>query len=158
MNAHEGFVSAAIFDQPGVVHQFGALPWRRDRQGNVRILMITSRRRGRWIVPKGSLINGRTPAQSAAREAFEEAGVFGDMHPAPIGSYIHGRDLEDGCKPLFRVTLFALRVRATLLQWPEKHQRTRSWQSLSETVEKASEPDFARLLQSAAEELSIFNA
>jgi 8-oxo-dGTP pyrophosphatase MutT (NUDIX family) len=138
--------------------QFAALPWRRDRQGNVRILMITSRTRGRWIVPKGSLCQGCTPAQSAAREAFEEAGVFGDIRPVPIGSYVHGGALKESLKAPFHVTLFALRVRATLLQWPEKGQRIRRWQTLDEAADMASEEGLARLLRSANDEMGVFNA
>lgn len=138
------------------VLKFAALPWRRDRQGNIRILMVTSRKHGRWIVPKRSLVHGRTPAQSAAREAFEEAGVFGDIHPVPIGCYTHGDPLKGGPKGPALVTLFALRVRATLLHWPEKNERTRSWQSLCEAVEKASEPDLARILKYAMKKVTYF--
>lgn len=157
MNAHEKLMTGDKLKSSQEVLQFAALPWRRDRQGDIRILMITSRKRGRWIVPKGSLVEGRTPAQSAAREAFEEAGVFGDIHPVPIGSYKHGNILEAGVKAPLLVTLFALRVRATLLQWPEKNERTRSWQSLSEAVKMASEPDLARILNDAREQLKHFS-
>ena len=54
--------------------QYGALCWRMHR-GKVEVLLITSRDTGRWVIPKGWPIDGLAPAQTAAREAWEEAGV-----------------------------------------------------------------------------------
>ena len=50
--------------------QYGALPWRTNRFGEIEILLITSRQRGRWIVPKGWLVKGRSDFLSAALEAL----------------------------------------------------------------------------------------
>ncbi|MEN9850080.1 MAG: hypothetical protein RL128_243, partial [Pseudomonadota bacterium] len=58
--------------------QYGALCWRMHR-GKVEVLLITSRDTGRWVIPKGWPIDGLAPAQTAAREAWEEAGVEGDI-------------------------------------------------------------------------------
>ena len=52
--------------------QFAALCYRIKR-GKVQILLVTSRGSRRWIVPKGWPIEGKTPAASALREAWEEA-------------------------------------------------------------------------------------
>ena len=51
--------------------QFAALCYRIKR-GKVQVLLVTSRRTKRWIVPKGWPMEGRTPADSAAQEAWEE--------------------------------------------------------------------------------------
>ena len=58
-------------------------------------LLITSRRTGCWIFPKGSLMEGLAPWESAAQEAFEEAGVEGHVDPAPLGTY---RTLKRGLR------------------------------------------------------------
>jgi len=56
--------------------QFAALPFR-VKEDKVQVLLITSRGTGRWIVPKGWPMEGKTPAESALQEAWEEAGVQG---------------------------------------------------------------------------------
>jgi 8-oxo-dGTP pyrophosphatase MutT (NUDIX family) len=64
--------------------QFGALCYR-VRRGKTQILLITSRTRGRWIIPKGWPSEGLTPAQSALQEAWEEAGVTGRVQDVCLG-------------------------------------------------------------------------
>ena len=58
----------------GLRTQFAALCYRL-RKGKPEVLLVTSRRSKRWIIPKGWPQNGMLPAQSAAIEALEEAGV-----------------------------------------------------------------------------------
>ena len=52
-----------------------ALPYRFTSAAALEIFLITSRRTKRWIIPKGWPIKGLKPAKTAARGAFEEAGV-----------------------------------------------------------------------------------
>ena len=67
--------------------QYGALPYRFSKDAALEILLVTTRGTRRWIVPKGWPIRGLRPAKSAAREAFEEAGVTGRIGPKPIGLF-----------------------------------------------------------------------
>ncbi|MBT8416205.1 MAG: NUDIX domain-containing protein, partial [Silicimonas sp.] len=53
--------------------QFGALCWRVVND-KVQVLLITSRRRKRWILPKGWPMDEATPVEAAQTEAWEEAG------------------------------------------------------------------------------------
>ncbi|HPU15489.1 MAG TPA: DUF47 domain-containing protein, partial [Polymorphobacter sp.] len=57
--------------------QIAALPYRRDADGDMRLLLITSRETRRWVLPKGNPIDGLDPHLAAAAEAYEEAGVTG---------------------------------------------------------------------------------
>src|SRR5690606_28829887 len=66
--------------------QFGALPYT-IVDGQLVVLLITSRGRGKWIFPKGGQVDGMTPWETAAHEAWEEAGVSGEIEQEPIGSY-----------------------------------------------------------------------
>lgn len=127
------------------LRQYGALPWRLGRSG-IEVLLVTSRRRGRWIVPKGWLVKGRSPAQSAAREAFEEAGVIGRAYPTPIGDYVCMKFAADGSAEPCRVTLFSLHVQGTLINWREKGQRQRRWYPAAAAPGVLAEPDLARLV------------
>jgi 8-oxo-dGTP pyrophosphatase MutT (NUDIX family) len=75
--------------------QFGALPYRFDGGVSVEVLLVTSREIGRWITPKGRPIKGFKPAETAAREAFEEAGVRGLVSGRPLGRYVYEKWMED---------------------------------------------------------------
>lgn len=136
--------------------QFGVLPWRVGRDGEIRILLITSRTRGRWIVPKGWLVKGRSPIQSAAQEAFEEAGIIGQIHSRPLGEYRYTK-VEDGRSgERCRVTLFGFRVRGTLINWPEQHERQRRWYSLVDAARTIDEPELAHLVKALRPDVEAF--
>jgi 8-oxo-dGTP pyrophosphatase MutT (NUDIX family) len=99
------------------VQQYGSLPWRVSRKGIMKVLLVTSRRCGRWMLPKGWQIKDCSPVTSAAREAFEEAGVIGPPGSEPIGSYRYVRLNDDGSVEPRNVTVFDVLVRGTLLTW-----------------------------------------
>jgi 8-oxo-dGTP pyrophosphatase MutT (NUDIX family) len=58
----------------------------RIRKRGIEFLLVETRG-GRWIFPKGGAEHGLTHAQSAALEAFEEAGVHGRMEKIPFARY-----------------------------------------------------------------------
>lgn len=59
----------------------------RVRKLKIEFLLVRTRK-GRWTFPKGGVMRGLTRAQSAALEAFEEAGVHGRIEQAPFTRYI----------------------------------------------------------------------
>jgi 8-oxo-dGTP pyrophosphatase MutT (NUDIX family) len=65
--------------------QVAAVCYRMDK-GGVEFLLVQTRG-GLWIFPKGGVERGLTHAQSAALEAFEEAGVHGRMEEIPFARY-----------------------------------------------------------------------
>ncbi len=62
------------FQKREVRTQFGALCYRVQNE-ETQVLLVTSRTRGRWIIPKGWPMDGMTPAASAVQEADRERGV-----------------------------------------------------------------------------------
>ena len=104
--------------------QAGAIPYRLV-EGQVVFLMITSRRSANWIFPKGTIEKNQTPAEAVAQEAFEEAGVRGEVGDRPVGAYLHPRN--DAEESMVRVELFPLHVTEQLDDWPEEPQRFRHW-------------------------------
>src|SRR4029450_12447175 len=54
--------------------QYAALPYRLSGRSRTEVMLVASRETQRWIIPKGCPQRGRAPYDSAAREAFEEAG------------------------------------------------------------------------------------
>lgn len=109
--------------------QYGALPYT-IVGGELVVLLITSRGRGKWIFPKGGLIEGMTPWDSAAHEAWEEAGVTGEIDHTPIGSYVLPVT-EERPRPI-EVQIFPLRVETQREDWQERGQRYRHWAVLAE--------------------------
>ncbi len=67
--------------------QYGALPYRLRGGARPQFMLITSRETSRWVIPKGWPKKGKSPQYSAAREAFEEAGVVGAVAKRPVGSF-----------------------------------------------------------------------
>lgn len=108
--------------------QSGAIPYAWV-DGEPVYLLITSRRTGRWIFPKGRIADDLTPWESAAKEAMEEAGVTGAADPAAVGSY-RTRKVEGNAGRWINVELYPLRVEDQLESWPEQHSRRRGWASL----------------------------
>ncbi len=84
------------------------------------IMLITARRSGRWIIPKGHIEKGMTPAESAAKEAWEEAGVSGTVGAEPVGTYRYRRS-----GGLYSVEVYPLEVQEILEEWKERRFRRR---------------------------------
>ncbi len=126
--------------------QSGAIPYR-IVEGQVAFLIVTSRRTGRWIFPKGSPIEGLMPQEVAKREAFEEAGVEGVIDEAALGSYRTVK-VKGVRRIAFEVDMYPLAVETQHESWPEIGQRHRHWVLLPEARRLLSE---TRLAEFAAE-------
>lgn len=126
-------------------YQYGALCWRMHR-GHVQVLLITSRDTGRWVIPKGWPIDGKTPAQSAAQEAWEEAGVTGDTEAAVLGLYGYDKTRAPLATLPCMVSVFALRVTRITNKFPERKQRRRKWFDAVKAARKVMEPELRAIL------------
>lgn len=115
------------------------------------VLLVTARRSGRWIIPKGWAERGLPPHRLAAREAFEEAGILGEAEEVPVGGYTYRKRMRDGRRAECRVTVFPLTVRGFAGRWPEQGQRRCRWASLEEAAALVAEPGLARLLRRLTE-------
>ncbi|MBF0612424.1 MAG: NUDIX domain-containing protein, partial [Magnetococcales bacterium] len=54
-------------------------------EGKVEVMVISSRKNKRWVVPKGVVEPELTPQESASKEALEEAGITGLVLRESIG-------------------------------------------------------------------------
>jgi 8-oxo-dGTP pyrophosphatase MutT (NUDIX family) len=125
-------------------NQFGALPWRDGSHGR-EILLITTRGRRRWLVPKGKPMAGLSAADAAAQEAWEEAGVRGVISPDPIGAFEHRKGSFLLARRL-QVDLFPLQVTSEAEEWPEAHERERRWVSVPVALRLIQSPGLRRLI------------
>ena len=133
-------------DKTGLRTQFGALCYR-VRKDKLQVLMITSRNRKRWIVPKGWPMDKMTPAEAAAREAFEEAGAEGKISPHCLGIYTASKAVNGDSMP-FVVALYPLEVKRLHAIFPERGQRRRRWMSLKRAAQSVNNPELAQLIRS----------
>jgi 8-oxo-dGTP pyrophosphatase MutT (NUDIX family) len=127
--------------------QYAALPYRPGCDGAVEILLVTSRDTRRWVVPKGWPMRGCKGHQTAAREAFEEAGLLGKTEKRSIGAYPYAKRLPDGSAVPCSVQLFPLRVKKQRDRWPEDDERERRWFALADAARAVDEPELASLIQ-----------
>ncbi|RVT83343.1 NUDIX hydrolase [Rhodobacteraceae bacterium CCMM004] len=126
--------------------QIAALPIRWDDKGKLRILMVTSRDTGRWVMPKGWTMSGKSPWRAAEIEALEEAGAVGYIAEDPLGDYRYDKVLDDGSIVPVRVRLYPMIVERLKKRWPERAERERRWFSPKGAARRVDEPDLARIL------------
>jgi 8-oxo-dGTP pyrophosphatase MutT (NUDIX family) len=126
--------------------QYAALPWRRSASGALEVLLITSRETRRWVIPKGWPIKGLKSAQTAAREAYEEAGVEGEIAKKKLGAYRYDKRLRSGRLQLVQVQVYALRVELEREEWPEREQRKKLWTNPAEAAGLVDEPELSALI------------
>ncbi len=129
----------------GVRTQFGALCWRK-RADEVQVLLVTSRRRRRWIIPKGWPLDQATPIKAALAEAWEEAGVEGKVSSTCLGIFSYNKELVAGALMPCVVAVFPVKVKKLHSDYPEKTDRRRKWFSLKKAAKKVDDPELAMLL------------
>jgi 8-oxo-dGTP pyrophosphatase MutT (NUDIX family) len=137
--------------------QYAALPYRQTPTG-IEVLLITTRRTKRWIVPKGWPVEGLEPAASAAREALEEAGISGEIQKEPIGFFHYFKELRHNINVPCKVDVFALKVTRQRKTWMEKDLREQKWFPLEEAAKTVEEPQLRKLILKFGHQLAAARA
>lgn len=132
--------------------QYAALPYRVG--GGLEILLITSRDTGRWVIPKGWPMKGKTAWAAAGREALEEAGVVGEIGRKALGAFDYVKFLPSGEGRACRVKVFPLKVVDQREVWREKDQRTPQWFVPAEAARSVHEPGLARIIRRFAKSMA----
>lgn len=126
--------------------QVAALCWRRGAAG-IEVLLVTSRETGRWVIPKGGLVEGLDEPTSAALEAEEEAGVRGSIATRSVGEFSYLKRLKGHRVRPCVVGVYPLAVATVLEDWLERDQRQREWVSPAVAAERVSEPELKAILK-----------
>lgn len=121
--------------------QSAVIPFRRTKDGP-EILIVGSSSGRHWVVPKGIVEPGLSPAGSAMIEAREEAGVEGETGDRPLGSYAYEK-----WGATCNVTVYAMEVSRILPDgiW-EEHHRNRRWVPAARAAELINEPAYKDLI------------
>ena len=127
--------------------QVAALCYRQDGPGK-KVLLVTSRGTGRWIVPKGWPIDGLDAPGAAMQEAWEEAGVHkGKVRKDSVGSYEYDKRLDSGMPVPVETKVYAVEVKKLKDDYPEAHERTRKWVAPEKAAEMVDEPGLQSILR-----------
>ena len=115
--------------------------------GKMKFLLITSRRSRRWIIPKGWPEWGITPGECASKEAYEEAGVRGQVGRFPIGAFSYIKK-HPRAKPIpFVVMVYPLEVTKLCDSYPESTQRKRKWVGRKTAAQMVREPELQHIMR-----------
>lgn len=125
--------------------KIGIIPYQ-TKGDALAVLFVTSQTRGRWILPKGSVIEGESPVETCKREGFEEAGVRGSvLEEYPI-TVVVGRQTDSGLQQV-PVTYYPFLVNSQEDKWPEKATRQRHWALIDDVPKVAYREDFRSLIE-----------
>lgn len=123
-----------------------AIPYRFTFPGHLRFCTVTSNKKQVWIFPKGIVDPGETPEQTALKEAFEEAGLHGELDPESLGSFTKekwGHTVE--------IHIYLMQVTEVDDFWQESYKRRRRWRSPKKTLLKLGKPSLVPYLEAAIE-------
>lgn len=138
-------VCAARIQKGGMMdHKVGVIPF--DISGErIAVMFVTSQRRGRWILPKGDVVSGESLIDGASREAFQEAGVEGEiLQDVPMTMAITKSD-PTGISQV-AVTYFPMLVTNQMEEWPEQDKRDRHWALLEDAPKVTDREDFQQVI------------
>ncbi|MBD2411061.1 NUDIX hydrolase [Nostoc calcicola FACHB-389] len=111
-----------------VMKQSGVIPYRVNN-GKVEILLITTRNYQHWVIPKGGIPSGMSPPDSAAKEAWEEAGVIGQVDANQLGTYKYRKQGK-----AYQVKMYLLPVDILSEDYPEATKRKRQWVEVNQAI------------------------
>ncbi|HVF38304.1 MAG TPA: NUDIX hydrolase [Gemmatimonadaceae bacterium] len=115
----------------------------RIRENVSEVLLVTSTGSGRWVIPKGHILEVVGGRESARREAFEEAGLEGEVELEPFHRYTHGDD--DAV-----VDVYLMRVTREFESWPEEDVRERRWVPLAEADSFVEDDGLSKMFRKVA--------
>ena len=136
-----------------LILQAGAVPFRRDANGEIEILLVTNSGGDRWIFPKGHIDTGRSSIDQAALEAYEEAGILGMILDPPIGAFRYSKNCRD-----YEVEVYLMHVREALERWPERCSRRRAWVPFDRAAEVHSRDDAQDIFEVALRHIRSWHA
>lgn len=118
-----------------IPYKFDANCSSNDLLRSMEVLVISSQKGYGMMFPKGGWETDETVKQAASREAFEEAGVQGNVERR-LGNWKY----ISSTQAINEGTMFPLRVTEELVHWPEMSARHRRWVSVAEAREGCKHP------------------
>ncbi|MBV7380745.1 NUDIX hydrolase [Maritimibacter dapengensis] len=127
--------------------QVAALCYRKTEAGK-EVLLVTSRGSGRWILPKGWPMDGKSGSEAAEIEAWEEAGVKpAKISKKPLGTFEYTKDRDEGLPIPCDTHVYPLKVANVSDVYPEAGERERRWLSPSDAANLVEDEGLKGLLR-----------
>lgn len=128
--------------------QVAALCYRKSK-GKKEVLLITTRGTGRWMLPKGWPMDGKSAAEAARIEAWEEAGVKpAKVSRRPVGEFDYVKMHDDGLAEPCSAAVYPIKVATVKDDYPEAGQRQRKWVPMKKAAEMVEEESLRAILRS----------
>jgi 8-oxo-dGTP pyrophosphatase MutT (NUDIX family) len=108
--------------------QVAVIAYRHSAKG-LEVCLTRRRDSTRWGIPKGYIDPGDTPEQAALTEAWEEAGLKGQIVGGAIGTYEYTK-----WKNPLTVAVYLMDVSAAQEVWQEMKVRERRWSSITDAA------------------------
>lgn len=124
-----------VFNQSGVIPYI----YKKDK---LKILLITSLSKKNWIIPKGIVEEEMSAQESALKEAFEEAGISGQIKTGPIGKYSYEK-----WGGICKVKVYPCLVEKVYDVWPEQEVRQRNWYSTQSALDNIQNMDLKKIVE-----------
>jgi len=132
--------------------QSAIIPYKIEDE-ELKILLITSIRKKKWIIPKGFIEFNLSAFESAKKEAYEEAGVIGTNETFELGSF---NLIKYG--GLTKIIVYSMEVEKFKEDYPEKNLRKRKWFTAKEAIKTISIPEVGEIIKSLQEKLKAYQA
>ena len=130
----------------------GVLAFRRESNGDPRVLLISRRRSKKWGIPKGRVVSHLSFRENAVKEAFEEAGVVGHVSPFSVGVFRAEKRRANSPQPeVIEVWIYLLEVAEMLSDWPEREKRATRWVTCEAAARRLREPVLVQLCHRLAQ-------
>ncbi|MGD2116809.1 MAG: NUDIX domain-containing protein [Chromatiales bacterium] len=138
-------------DRPAYYYTQSAVIPYRINNNCLEILIISSSKNKHWVVPKGIADPGHSLQESAAKEAFEEAGIEGQVDAKALGNYSYPK-WGASCD----VTVYPMLVERELTdqQWQEDH-RKRQWVSAKQAIKRLKQAELGPMIQALSNQLAV---
>ncbi|MGM4986152.1 NUDIX hydrolase [Rhizobium sp. 11_C7_N12_5] len=140
------------------VQQAAVICFRIKGRGKLQVMLVGSLRNGRWGLPKGHLEAGEQSFAAAGREAFEEAGVSGELSKEVFGTYSYSKD-STGLR--YHVSVHILRLVSRAKDFPESGMTKTQWFSIGRAINLVAQPGLKIILERFqncyAEDLAVGN-
>ena len=121
--------------------QSGVIPYTFEND-ELKILLITSMNKKNLVIPKGIIEEGLSARESALKEAYEEAGISGNIEGKKVGMYSYYK-WGGRCE----VKVYSCLVTEVFDDWPEKSDRKRAWYTPQKALDHINNSDLKKLVK-----------
>ncbi|NIV04559.1 NUDIX domain-containing protein [Candidatus Saccharibacteria bacterium] len=134
-----------INSQQLIYDQCAVIPYRIEGS-EVEVLLITTVKGKRWIIPKGLIEPDLTAQESAKNEALEEAGIEGEISAESVGEYQYSK-----WGGICNVEVFLMKVTDIHEDWLEREIRKRRWFAIEKAAKLIREDKLREMILQLSE-------